>query len=113
MTHVPAERRRYPRFELSCPMTLRSKTGNLLVKTETVNISDGGALVLIPSRAFPRIATVLSVELQVPSPTGKRREFMCSARVLWNQNVGGGQRAIAIRFLPTLQLNLEALAVNK
>ena len=110
MAQYTEERRRYPRFKLFCPVKLLGESGKLLAEAQTLDISDGGMLVLLPSGPAPAIGTVLAVRLHVPSSasdSGEMRQFSCQGRVLRHANIGPGKRiALAIEFLGPVQFDL-------
>ena len=103
------ERRLYPRLDLLCPIELRSGA-RLLASTQTVHLSDGGALVMVPAENAPRIGDVLQISLRVPTShtePGEMREFSCNARVARRHNsTRPAYDAIAVEFLQPLELGL-------
>jgi len=111
MPDASAEKRRYRRFALSCPIELLSEAGQLVADVQLVNLSDGGALVLVPGDAVPAVGSLLNVRLQAPSDSsgaGPLRKFICQAKVLRHQaTCQPGKTAVAIEFLQPLPLELD------
>lgn len=111
MPEASAEKRRYPRFALSCPIELLSQAGQLVADVQLVNLSDGGALVLVPADAAPAVGSLLNVRLQAPSDpsgAGPLRKFICQAKVLRHQDAGQpGKTTVAMEFLQPLPLELD------
>jgi hypothetical protein len=93
---------------VSCPVTLNVEGQELF--TQTIDLSDGGALVDVPAAGAPSEGTVLGVELQVPASataTGQRRNLVCQARVVRRRTDGNAARlGIALEFLKPLDLKL-------
>jgi hypothetical protein len=108
LSWVPTEYRRYPRFKMSCPITLIQERQEIF--TQTVDLSDGGTLVEVPATGAPAADTVLGVELQVPAPVtaaGQKLSLACKVRVVRQQSDGNASRLrIAMEFLKPLDLKL-------
>ena len=106
-----AERRQHKRLQLNCPIVISDKDGEVLAKTKTLNISDGGTIVLMPLGALPTFQTQVSLEFSVARSTANTymlEPFTCQARVARHQPVADeGLAAVAFQFHPTQQLAIE------
>jgi len=88
MRNGTAERRENPRTDLSCPVSLYNRAGELIARAKTVNVSDGGMLVSIPVSALPKLEDRANVALSVPRSTPTTymlEDFACAARVVRHQ----------------------------
>jgi len=110
MSQDPTERRRYPRFELACPVELRDSTGQVLAQTETANVSHGGFLASLPSQAGITLEDVLSIDLLVPpdaAGAGQPRPYACQGKVVRVQDLDDPEaKVVAVEFLQPLDLGL-------
>lgn len=105
-----AERRVYQRYALTCPIVICDTQGNELIRTQTVNISDGGAFLAMPapvevSRAKTTAGQKVRAEVHLPrsTPNSYLLERVDSpARVIRNEKAG-----LAIMFIEPLQLHLD------
>ena len=61
------ERRRHPRTEMVCPATLRDKTGRIVFRGRSVDVSPCGIKVIGPPPAAVYEGLEVWVELTVPS----------------------------------------------
>jgi c-di-GMP-binding flagellar brake protein YcgR len=109
MASTPADRRRYPRIKLSCPVSLTDETGRALL-AQTIDLSDGGTLVAAPAEGAPAPGAVMGVEVHVPasaSRTGQASRFTCQAKVVRCRDVGQERKiGVALEFLTPQKLDL-------
>ena len=109
MSDASPDRRRFPRFRLSVPITLRGEEREMLGTGQTIDVSDGGALLLISSKLAPPIGSTVIAELVVPASSsggGKKRRVSSRARVLRHQSEQAGKLAVAIQFVEPLEPGL-------
>ena len=110
MSPTIAERRSYTRFPVSYPITLVNQAGHAF-STQTLDLSDGGALVAFPFDIAPPVGDVLDLDLWVPSSPSsgnETRRVNCQAKVLRHQDLGqGGKVGIGLQFLEPLKLGLQ------
>ena len=69
MADRKAERRQHKRLPLICIVAISDKDGEALAKTKTLNISDGGTMVLMPLGTLPAFHTQVNLEFAVPRST--------------------------------------------
>ena len=104
------ERRCCPRFELACPIELFDDKGQSLCCTDTIDVSNGGALVAAPAETAPAVGTIVKIELGVPNSTVGNREtrtFTCLGKITRHQDAEQGNTALGIEFLEPLELGLD------
>jgi c-di-GMP-binding flagellar brake protein YcgR len=107
------ERRRHKRHRVSClaKMLRESKDKSEAVKTRSIDLSDGGAMLAIPIKVVPRISEKIRVVLSVPRETPNTRmveDFSCEARVIRHQPLRDNEVVgVAVQFQPTVRLGLE------
>jgi c-di-GMP-binding flagellar brake protein YcgR len=65
------ERRRHDRAPLVCPATLKDKTGRVLLRGRTADISPGGIRLIGPGRLELHSGQACWVELSVPNPASR------------------------------------------
>ena len=106
-----AERRASARMALSCPVSLYDRAGDLLVRSKTVNLSDGGLLVSVPVETLGRLGESTNVALSVPRSTPTTymlEDFACPARVVRHQPMVDEQFAgVALAFEEPQELSLQ------
>ena len=110
MTGAREERRRWPRFELSCPIVIRDGRGKELLRTRTANISDGGALLLVTASEEIGLGEGLRLDLQIPRQTPNTymlEPAAARATALRRHDQGDGKAAVAVMFIEPLRLELE------
>lgn len=108
MTPTQQERRAHTRFDLTCPIVVADSDGKELLRTETLNVSDGGTL-LMPGGEAVEANQPVHVNLRVPRITQNTfmyEDFFSAARVLRRQQVNGGH-GLAVAFAQPLELGLE------
>ena len=109
MLDASSERRQFPRFRLSVPITLRGEEREMLGTGQTIDVSDGGALLLISSKLAPPIGSTVFAELVVPgSPSGgsRKRQVCSQARIVRHQSEQADKLVVAIQFVEPLELGL-------
>jgi len=109
MSGPDPDRRQHPRFVLSCPVTVTDAAGNVLMRTRTLNVSDGGALLPAGEETI-EIGLDVGVDLNVPRSTANTFMYepvAADARILRRQRANGGQ-ALALAFIQPLDLDLDA-----
>ena len=109
MSDTSPDRRRFPRFRFSVPITLRDEEREMLGTGQTVDVSNGGALLLIPSKLAPPIGSTVFAEMVVPesrSGGSKKRKVSSQARVLRHQSEQAGKLVVAIQFVEPLEPGL-------
>ena len=111
MSGLPEERRAHKRQQLACPVSLFSRGGQALAQGNTVNISDGGALVSVPGGSAPEADAEINLTLSVPRATASTymlEEFATAGRVIRRRQLDDGQTAgLAVHFRKPLGLALE------
>ena len=108
MTAAEENRRAHSRFELTCPITITDSSGNVLLKTRTLNISDGGAL-LEPHEDTIEIGAPVDVTMNVPRSTANTFMFeqvSSPAQVIRSQQAEDLE-SLALMFIEPLKLDLE------
>jgi len=105
------ERRSYKRHNLDCPVAILDRGGRAVARGRTVNLSDGGALVSIPTSYAPEVSTNVKVLFSVPRATPNTymlEEFASPACVVRRQGlVDESAEGVAVRFTRPLNLALE------
>jgi len=111
MSKSRKERRKHPRFDLSCPIRIEGDAGNALHRTRALNVSDGGVFVAVPIDALPPFGSELNVQFSVPRTTPNTymlEEFSSRAKVVRHQPMKDSRQAgLAMRFAEPLELMLE------
>ena len=110
MAKPDIERRRHTRHPLSCPARLVDETGRCLASGKTVNVSDGGLLMPIGPDAAAQPGQQLDVKLSVPRSTPNTflmQAFRAKAIVVRQDQSEDGAGRVAVRFEPSLDLDLE------
>jgi c-di-GMP-binding flagellar brake protein YcgR len=110
-----AERRRHKRHRVSCPVSLvasaKGKGSEETVRTRTVDVSDGGAMLAVPIKVVPRLSERVRVVLNVPRQTPNTRmveEVSCEARVVRHQPMEDNEVVgVALQFQQVQALGLE------
>ena len=111
MGKTAKERRKYKRTQLTCPARLLDGEGNVLAKSTTSNLSDGGAFLAVPIDHLPRRGSRLTIGLSVPRSTANTymlEEFSSPARVVRHEPMQDDTLAgVGVRFDGPIQLQLE------
>ena len=106
------ERRKHERFDLACPVVVCDSQGQELVRTRTINVSDGGALLAaLAAQAVP-VGEAVHVTLQVLRQTLNTRmfeDFFAAASVVRHQDLPSEEQVgIGLMFDRRLLLDLDA-----
>lgn len=106
------EKRRHKRIELSCPLKICNNDGQVLAETNTVNISDSGALVYLPAEQAGAFNCKVHLHFSIPRRTQDSQifeEFGCNGKIV-RRAAGLYEKsaAVAMEFENPLQLTLEA-----
>ena len=105
------EKRKHPRAVLSCPISLFTQAGELVVQGKTHDISDGGALLPAPVEKLPRIDQMTNVAFSVPRSTTctyMLEDFSCEAKVVRHQPMLDDSMAgVALQFEVPQDLGLD------
>lgn len=104
------ERRRHRRFEVACPTTLLAPAVGE-AKATSVNVSDGGMLLAIPSARLPRPGEQVELRFRVPRRTPNTfllEAFSCRARVVRHEGTPEvSDHAVGLEFQAPLDLGIE------
>ena len=109
MGEADTERRRHRRFELTCPVVVTDSRGNELMRTRTLNVSDGGAC-LAPAAAVIDVGEPVGVSLRVPRSTDNTfmyEQVLADARVVRHQPAAASP-TVALAFIEPMKLELDA-----
>ncbi len=112
MTTSPRERRACGRFDLACPVIVTDSAGNELLKTKTLNLSDGGALLTVPIEQTIPLGQYVRMDVRLPRST--KNTFMfenisAEASILRHEPmIEHSSIATALTFTKPLKLQLEA-----
>ncbi len=107
MAAAEENRRAHPRIELTCPVTVTDSQGNVLLRTRTLNVSDGGAL-LEPREQTIEVGLPVSVAMNLPRSTANTfmfEEVLTSAEVIRSQQAADLE-SLALTFIEPLKLDL-------
>ncbi len=69
MTRSPRERRASRRFDLTCPIVVTDSAGKELLRTKTLNLSDGGILLTAPTDQTIPLGRDVHVNVRLPRST--------------------------------------------
>ena len=108
MAAAEENRRAFPRVELTCPIEVTDSEGKVLLKTRTLNISDGGAL-LEPHEDTIEVGAPVDVTMNVPRSTPNTFMFEkvnSTAQVVRSQQAENLE-SLALMFIEPLKLDLE------
>jgi c-di-GMP-binding flagellar brake protein YcgR len=114
MSDAFTEQREHPRTPVSMPIRLFSdQDGREIAAAQTIDLSNGGALVQMPHEELVAVGEMLRVELVAPvsgdAGEGAVRHVWCRARVV--RHHPGGEpavTAVAVEFQQLLDLGLDA-----
>jgi hypothetical protein len=101
------EKRVHQRFELSCPVVITDSHGKKLLRTQTLNISDGGAMLAEHDDFLA--GDMLQADMKVPRSTPNTflmEDVPTNAMVVRHQNIQAHD-GMAIAFIEPLSLKLE------
>ena len=104
------ENRRHARKELRCPLTVFNLDGEMLGSGDTINISNGGALLAIPAGSVPEVHAHVDVTFFVPRDppqTDRLDAYATRAEVLRHEASPDAKAVdLAIRFAKPVHLSL-------
>ncbi len=108
MAAAQENRRVHPRIDMTCPITVTDSDGHVLLRTRTLNVSDGGAL-LEPGEETIEVGLPVNVAMDLPRTTANTFMF---EQVLTAAEVTRSQQAaklegLALMFIEPLKLSLE------
>jgi hypothetical protein len=109
VTHQ-AERRTYQRYALTCPIVICDMQGNELLRTQTVNISDGGAFLAMPAPVDVTSAKTTpgqQVRAEVRLPRSTTNSYLLERIDSPARVIRQGATGLAIMFIEPLQLHLD------
>lgn len=112
MTDVPLENRRvHKRISISCPITVHVSGGPTRATGKTINISNSGILLILPTEATPNPGRAVIVRMSVPHTAPDKsvsyEEFICQGTIV-RTHVGDDQQVrAAVQFTQPIQLSLE------
>lgn len=105
------ERRQHKRFKLTCPIVLTDGKERELLRTRTLDVSDGGLLLAAPTGSLMPVGESVQVFLQVPRETANTRmleDVRAEAWVLRHQDLpGSDDMGLTLIFAEPLRLELE------
>ena len=111
MSEMSKERRRHKRFKLTCPTVLADSRGRELLRTRTLDVSDGGLLLAVPRGNLMPVGEAVQVGLQVPRETPNTRmleDVRAEAWVVRHQELPGSDDVgLTLIFAQPLSLELE------
>ena len=105
------ERRQHSRLKAGCPVSVFTRSGELVAKGRSLDISDGGAYVSVPAEAIDRIQGRVNLTFSIPRSTENTymlEDFACQADVLRSQPlVDDNLAGVAMAFAHPIHLILE------
>jgi c-di-GMP-binding flagellar brake protein YcgR len=110
---MAAERRKYKRHRLACVVALHRHSAGEAVKSKTLDVSDGGAMLTIPIKnvSVPKVNERVRVVLALPRSTPNTfmiEEVTCEARVIRHQPMEDDDVVgVALQFSAAQNLGLE------
>lgn len=113
MAQQTRERRAHRRLVLTCPVVVSDEGGRELLRTRTLNVSDGGALLQAPADQELAPGEPVKLLLRVPRSTPNTymlEDFSSGANVVRRQaaaDAAGPGQYVAVRFAEPLGLELE------
>ena len=104
------ENRRHARFEIDAAVSLFDDQRELL-SGNSLNISDGGALLAVPAKPAARVGQTVQVSMRLPRSTLNSfllEEVACPAKIVRRQRYGSnGKTALALQFDQPQDLGLD------
>ena len=101
------EKRQHHRFDMAYPIRLFTRGGEELAVSETVNISQGGTLFVLPPDQLPDLDQTVNVTISMPETSyqsDKVVDFACQADVVRHNDDHGETRvAVALAFSRPLE----------
>jgi len=112
MTRLPRERRACRRFDLTCSVVVTDSVGNELLKTRTLNLSDGGVLLTAPIKQTIPLGQYVHVDMRLPRSTENTFMFeniSAEAGIIRHEPmIEHSSIATALTFTKPMKLGLEA-----
>ena len=110
MTRSPRERRASIRFDLTCLVVITDSAGKELLRTKTLNLSDGGVLLTAPTNQTIPLGQYVHVDVRLPRSTPNTfmlEEISSDAGILRHQPMRDNSSvATALTFTKPLKLGL-------
>jgi c-di-GMP-binding flagellar brake protein YcgR len=105
------ERRKHKRHAMGCSAALETPSAGGALRSKAVDVSDGGALLVIPIARVPRVSERVKVVLSLPRSTPNTymvEEVACEARVIRHQPMQADDVVgVGLQFTPVQNLGLE------
>lgn len=103
------ERRRYPRYDLECPVQVIDPDGDMVITALTTNISDGGLRFPMPSECVPECGREVLLHLTLRRRrTGRYDIYHSMARILRHSPEDEyGVSEVAVEFSQPMDLKLQ------
>jgi c-di-GMP-binding flagellar brake protein YcgR len=82
---IESERRRHSRFAMNYPARLYSRKGQFVAESQTLNISQRGALMAVPAEALSRLNDRMNITISLPQDVHQAQSvtsFACEARMV-------------------------------
>ncbi len=112
MTRTPDERRAYRRFDLTCPVVVTDNAGKELLRTKTLNLSNGGALLTIPAKQTIPLGQPVHIDVRLGRSTANTfmlENISTAASILRHEPMQDHSSvATALTFTKSMKLGLEA-----
>ena len=112
MTPSPNERRAYMRFDLTCPVVVTDSAGNELLRTKTLNLSNGGMLLTAPIGDTIPLDQPVHLDVHLRRSTANTFMFenvSADANILRHEPMQDHSSvATAMKFAKPMKLGLEA-----
>ncbi len=101
---MSSEKREYERFDREVTIQIITLDGDTVLTTKTANLSDGGAMLLLPSECLLNEG----IEVQVTLTTGQSEPLVCTGTVVRKAaEDDDGAAGLGIRFSEPMKLQLE------
>lgn len=112
MTDSSTENRRiHKRINISCPITVHVSGGPTRASGRTINISNSGILLVLPTEATPAPGRPVIVRMSVPHTAPDKsvsyEEFICQGTIVRTHLGDDQQVRTAVEFTQPIQLSLE------
>ncbi len=105
------ERRQHKRYEMDRPVSVHVSQGDLIADGKTLNVSDGGVLLIVPAGEAPQHGRDVEVKFSLPRSTPNTymlEEVVSSGRVVRRQPMNDDSATgVAVRFWEPIDLAVE------
>ncbi|MBN1943801.1 MAG: PilZ domain-containing protein [Phycisphaerae bacterium] len=110
MSENPADRRKYPRFDLEYTIQLISPLGDMVITALTSNISDGGLRLPLPADSKPDCGSEVQVNLTIRRGDGGDVEMYTGVGKVIRHHAEDkdGIAEIALQFFAPMDLRLQS-----